>query len=70
MLKSKLKNLNCNVIKQKKSIEIINQIDLQYIKGGREGVCPKLTECKTNYDDCPNLVKCGSNHTELSLSSF
>ncbi|MCL9805751.1 bacteriocin [Flavobacterium amniphilum] len=63
MLKNKLRDLNKGGKSESKSIEIINDKDLQNIKGGKLGVCPKLTKCETNYDDCPILETCGSNHT-------
>lgn len=61
MLKNRLKDLKKG---ESKSIEIINERDLQNIKGGKVGDCPKLTSCQTNYDNCPILETCGSNHTE------
>ena len=64
MLKQKLKNLNNNSKSLSKSIEVINDKDLQSIKGGKLATCPKLTSCGRNYDDCPNLVSCGTNYTE------
>ncbi len=62
MLKNRLKSLNSQKL-QDKSIEIINENDLEKLKGGKQGTCPKLAACGENYDSCPNLIHCGNNYS-------
>ena len=63
MLKRKLKDLNKGAKFESKSIEIINEKDLQNIKGGLVLACPKLRTCDNNSDACPVLETCGTNCT-------
>jgi hypothetical protein len=66
MLKLKLKNLNKGNDFEKKSIQILNDKDLQFLKGG---ACPKLKSCDNNSDPCPVLETCNSNCTpELTIA--
>jgi hypothetical protein len=63
MLKKKLKDLKKGYMENGKSIEIINENDLQNLKGGKLGSCPKLKTCDNNSATCPVLETCGTNCT-------
>ncbi|MCL9805750.1 bacteriocin [Flavobacterium amniphilum] len=63
MLKNKLKDLKKGFNNDGKSIEVINEKDLQNIKGGKLVDCPKLKTCDNNSDPCPVLESCGTNCT-------